>query len=1049
MSSLIRSLCLFAWGLPVAVAVAASTPGPLNRFPVVSQDYVVFVARGELWRAPRSGGEATELVKGQGQVLFPHISQDGNSVAFTWRHGGLSDVYVVPIQGGEPRRLTHGPSYSPYDNAVTGWTTHGDILFVSQREAHLRGEYDTYRVAATGGLARPLGLGHSGTSSMAPDGGTITYDTSFRNFAGDRWKHYVGGQASELVSYNLASHAYARVTTWEGADTFPMWFRGQLFFLSDRGPEHRLNLWKRGTAANPWIQMTHYRDIDIDAPSVGPGGIAYQVNGEIYTIDTPDGAPRRIDLRLPETPSTTTVDVRDASHLTDVRGQSEFGFDARTHQAWFVARGDIYRVDATGHAENLTRTPGVSESYPSVSPDGREIAFVSDATGEDQVAVMPAGGGKPQAQSRFKGGVLYRPVWSPDGKGWVVADGDHNLWYVSRRSGATRLLAYDPFSEIRDATFSPDGTFVAYSRVRRYPDRAVHVVNVTTGEDRQLGPSHDSDHDPVFSPDGRDLFFLSERREQMAPSDRDELNIAGLASTGLYVASMREDDDAFPHQRPQPSSTIDWTRIFARAVPVSLSNAGALTHVTASSTHLFVHSEPVSTLAGQLGGMKDQLLSIGLRDGTSQVVAEDVSSPEGSSTGQGVAGVKNAALWVASDSGQDARKFDLGKAEPLTVPTGVEAAEVVRQAWLYDRGLFWDRHMNNVDWPAMLERYLPLARRTASPEDLTYVLGELQGELATSHMFISSGGDNDGRHDHPVALLGVDYALDISSGRYQLAHIYRGDASRPELRAPLGAPGIEVNDGDYLLAINGKSLSAPADPYELLPNEEKPVTLDVSASPSGPVRHVVVQPVFNETDIRRTDWIQRNAAHVANVSGGRYGYIFLRDFNANGAADLIRQWNDQAGREGMVIDLRANGGGSTSQWVLDLLSRRRAGGFVNRAGARTDLPAGGVPMKLVVITDPFSASDGDQFPYYFRKYGLGKVVGERTWGGVRGIQGKIPLLDGSAITVPKDSLFDADGAFILENKGAVPDIEVIYTPVDIWRGVDPQLDAAIHVLDVG
>lgn len=203
-------------------------------------------------------------------------------------------------------------------------------------------------------------------------------------------------------------------------------------------------------------------------------------------------------------------------------------------------------------------------------------------------------------------------------------------------------------------------------------------------------------------------------------------------------------------------------------------------------------------------------------------------------------------------------------------------------------------------------------------------------------------------------------------------------------------------------------MSAPADPYELLPNDDKPITLDVSASPTGPVRHVIVQPVFNETDIRRADWIQRNAAHVASVSGGRYGYIFLRDFNANGATDLIRQWNDQAGREGMVIDLRANGGGSTSQWVLDLLSRRRAGGFVNREGARTDLPAGRVPTKLVVITDAFSASDGDQFPYYFRKYGLGKVVGERTWGGVRGIQGKIPLLDGSTITVPKDSLFDAD-----------------------------------------
>lgn len=377
-----------------------------------------------------------------------------------------------------------------------------------------------------------------------------------------------------------------------------------------------------------------------------------------------------------------------------------------------------------------------------------------------------------------------------------------------------------------------------------------------------------------------------------------------------------------------------------------------------------------------------------------------------------------------------------------------EWREMVDQAWRLDRDLFWNRRMNGVDWHRARLAYTRLARLVGSQEDAIYLIGELQGELANSHMFIAPGADVRAADPHPAALLGVDFGIDGASGRYRMTHVYRGDQTRTRFRAPLGEPALDIRDGDLLLAIDGRQLRAPADPYSLLIDWSGPVILTVARTSDGPGRDIAAEPVASEQQLRQLDWVEANRARVDRLSGGRVGYIFLSDFNDMGSQDFIRQFYPQTDKQGLVIDVRWNGGGFTSQWVLGILRRTVDGGFVNRQGAVTTLPGAVAPRALAIVTNIFSASDGDQFPFFVKQGKLGTVIGERTWGGVRGIKGPWPLIDGTRITIPKDSLFTTGGAWTIENEGTEPDIVVENMPAALAAGVDAQLAAAVaQVLD--
>jgi len=1022
-------------------AIAAKS-APLPRFPTASATAIAFVAKGNLWTVPRVGGRATPLTSDPGQVLAPHFSPDGHSIAFTWCRGGSNDVYVLPASGGTPVRLTHGPSLTAYDNLVTGWTPDSTkVLFLSLRASPLRGS-DTYEISLGGGLATPLNLGHSGLSSLSPDGTRISYDWSYRNLGGDRWKRYRGGQAGELFIYDLAHHTLSRLTGWEGIDTAPMWSGNRIYFLSDRGTERRLNIWTIDPATKIARQVTHYADYDIDMPSIGPGGIAFQQGGKLRLIDLPSEKVRDVLISLPENVHDRPIEVPGApfAQHQDIVGHPDYALGSNGGTAYVAVRGDLFAVMRDGHSVDLTATPGHVEDHPVTSPNGRTLAFVTDAGGEQQVAIMPLGRpGRRHTVTHFRSGVLYSPRWSPDGRWLVVADANKRLWLIDAESGKTEQIAFDPYAEIQDAAFSADSGRLAYSVTRTNQTRAIHLRDLASGGDAVLSAPLESDHDPAFTADGHNLFFISARRERPFVSDRDrEGTIATLGSDGLYRGTLPAMGEG------------DWGVFAASVHEVPIKLSGGVADLQVHGDTLFYRVTALAGINGDLPGQKSGLHAWSVSSGHDRLVADGadsyVLSPDGTSA------------LIAHDGGfnvvgtMDDRHGDAAlslAALRVAIYPQAEHREMFEQAWRLDRDLFWDATLNGTDWQAVHDRYLPLVMQARSHEDMIYLLGELQGELSSSHMFIGKGDSGDPRPAAATALIGADFTLDSKTGRYRLAHIYRGDESRSRFRAPLGDPALDVQDGDYLLAVDHEQLNARDDPFRLLADRQGPLTLTVAHKVDGFARTITVNPISNETEIRKLDWIARNRAMVDRLSNGRVGYVFLSDFNELGAEDFLRQYYPQADKAGLVIDDRDNRGGFTSQWVLDLLRRPQAGIFRNREGGVTILPGAVAPPHLVTVTNLFSASDGDQFPYFFRAWGRGLVIGQRTWGGVRGIKGPWQLIDGTTVTVPKDSLLTTAGANIIENHGAEPDIVVDDSPQDRITGRDPQLEKAVSEMLAG
>ena len=1025
--------------LLLAHGIAAASPAattPLLRFPAVDRDRIAFVAEGDLWTVARTGGDATRLTHDPGQVFLPRFSPDGRTIAFTWRRGGLEDVWLVPSAGGAPRRLTHGPSSGPYDNMVTGWTPDGkDVLFLSAREAAFpKRDVGAYAVPATGGLARRLPPPTAGLLSEAPDGHAIAFDRTFRTFGGDRWKRYRGGQAPDIFAYDMRSSRQTRLTRWAGTDTAPMWWRNRLYFLSDRGPSHRLDLWTMAPDGRDPRQVTHVRDLDIDVPSLGADTIAFGLGGRIWCLDLRTERLHAVPITVPLTERVAphTIDAARVIRATGIDGDPDASVSPRGDSTVLAARGRLLVAHDDGATTVLHAAAETDDDHPAVSPDGRSVAFVTDdARGEREVATMPLGGGVAHVLTDATGTVFATPVWSPDGATLAVPDAEHGLWQVAADGHASRRVAVDPDAAIPDARFSPDGRALAYSTAQPTGTRRLHILDLATGRDIVLTPPLESDHAPAFAADGRTLFFLSARHDHPVLSDRDEgPDIATAGSDGLYRVALPA--------APPPGLT-------RAAVPVPTA-PGTLSDPELRGTTLFYQTAGPALVDGTLPGMPRALHALDTATAHDRTVAEDADGAVISADG-GTALLHRNGTWQRVDTATGRTRSSEPASFRIPIDPRAEWRKGIDEAWHLDRALFWDPTLHGVDWAAIGARYRALCAHAASHEDEIYVLGEMQGELSSSHMFVAGGADDDtGRQTSPTGLLGADFAADPASGRVRLAHVYRGDPSRPRFRAPLGAPGLDVPDGAFLLAIDGHALRAPDDPDRVLVGRLAHVVLTLAARPDGPTRDVTVEPVTSEVAIRQLDWIDRNRARVDARSHGRVGYLYLGNFAELGTEDFIRQYYAQADREGLVFDERWNTGGFTSQWVLSVLRRPRDGFFINREGGTTPLPGSRPPPAMAVVTNIFAASDGDQFPFFMQREHLGTVVGERTWGGVAGIDGAWPLIDGTTITIPKDRLFATDVTPILENRGDTPDIAVSDTPSALAAGHDAQLERAVAVI---
>ena len=1087
----VLSLCLLF--VAATLPARAASDRTLMRFPTLHGDTIVFEAHGNLWQVGRAGGVAQRLTSEPGYELMPRYSPDGRWIAFTGQYQGNRDVYVIPSGGGPARRLTFhsdvvedAPTRWGPDNMVVSWTPDGkNIVFLSRREAWNSWYGKLFEVPLAGGLPKALPLDRGGLLSYGPDGHTIAYNRIFRNFR--TWKRYDGGLAQDIDLYDFQTRKLTHLTDWTGTETAPMWYGHVLYFLSDHDAQRRANLWAYDFDTKQFREVTHFTDYDIDWPALGDSGIVFQQGGDLYVLDLPSEQLHKLEVRVPDDGLHTHprfVDGKKFIRDTDAAQQTDYDLAPNGKRALFVVRGDLFSVPAEhGATRDLTETSDADEDHPAWSPDGTQVAYTTDVDGGQQLAVRPAEGGAEKILTHFDSGFFYQPLWSPDGGKLAFSDNEHRLWILDVNGGQTRSIAQDRYNEIHDYAWAPDGRWLAWSQTDENQVRSIWLYSLASGQATRVSRSRDNDFSPVFDPQGKYLYFISTRHENPTFSES-EFNVATLKMTGVYVATLRADEpspfaprsdegkvespkkdakkddqdkDQGEHEaqewKPGASQPIhiDLDGLMQRAVPLPIP-AADIAGLDARRGKVYYFTTPPQMIEGRLPGEKSALHVYDMKERKDAVVVEDLDSYRLSANGEKVLYKKDQDWFIVNakpaegGAKEDKKPLDLSHLR-LRVEPRAEWREMFENAWRLERDFFYNRKMNGVDWNAVHAAYEKLLPLVGSREDLNYLIGEMLGELGNSHTYVGGGDPDNPTLRVPTGLLGVDFGLDEKSGRYYFARIYRGDNTRPDYRSPLSQPGLKVKEGDFLLAVDGHELKAPTDPYALfVGKDDGPVKLTVADTPQGKPRDLVIEPVKKELPLRELAWIEHNRETVDRLSGGKIAYVYLSDMEALGMEQFVRQFYNQLDKQALIVDDRFNGGGFIDQIVLERLRRILVGMSTNRE--RIGLP---IPQQLIAgpkacLINHYSASDGDIFPFYFRKYGLGPLIGTRTWGGVRGIRGYWPLLDGGYITVPEDSLYGLDSQWVMENHGVDPDMKVETDPGALLAGHDAQLEAAVNYL---
>jgi tricorn protease len=1096
----------------LALAPLTAIRAALPRFPQPFGDRIVFVANGNVWSVPKSGGTAVRLTSAPGQDMFPRVSPDGQWIAYTEASNAGTDIWVIPAAGGAARRLTFHPAteagtggrHGP-DNMVVTWTPDSkNVAYLSKRDQWNGWIQNLYEVPAAGGLPTRMPIDSAvGLASFGPDGHTIAYNRIFRNFR--TWKRYNGGLAQQLFTYDFNTRELKQLTSWSGTNTSPMWYGDRIYYLSDQDANRRANIWVIDLATKQTRQVTHFTDYDIDFPALGGDAIAFQQGGKLYRLDLTNESLAEVPILIPDDGVRTrprAADVKSEIRSTDPAEQVDYALAPNGKRTLFSARGDIFSVPTeNGATRNLTSTPGVDEDHPAWSPDGRTVAYTTDAGGRQEIAIRPAQGGAEKILTSFAEGYFYGPIFSPDGKTLAFSDGAHRLWIIGTDGGTTQQIAQDKFGEIHDQAFSPDGRWLALSLTALGRRRDLALYEIATGKLTRLGQGTEIDSNPAWSSDGKYLYFTSSRHENPVGSDI-EFDFAILKSTGIYAIPLARDTaspvapksdegggesydsssaqpDEAKHEKetkpgkhdekkkndesaPEPVGPvklgpikpirIDLEGLMARAVALPV-DAANITQLDLRGDRIFYLTQPLGLIDGMLSGEKSELRFYDLKARKSSLITEDVDSYSLSRDGLRVL-IRHEKDYTVLATKADAAK-DADTKKPLKldhlrelVDPKQEWIEMFENAWRLERDLFYSPPMNGVDWKAVHDSYRSLLPLAGSREDLNYLIGQMLGEISNSHTYVGGGDDGDATPQAHSALLGVDWSLDAASGRYRFAAIYPGDNTRSDYRSPLAQPGLNVKTGDYLLAVNGAELKAPTDPDSLLQlaDADTTVELTIADRADGARRQVVVTPVAKELSLRESAWIAHNRDVVDKLSGGRVGYVYMSDMEQLGLQQFVRQFYAQLGKQALIMDDRWNGGGFIAPFAVERLRRMLVTLATNRESGIATEPLEVLNGPKVALLNHWSASDGDIFPYLFHLYGLGKLVGTRSWGGVRGIRGNWQLMDGGYVTIPEDALYTPDSQWALENHGVDPDVEIENLPADLLAGHDAQLEAAVDLM---
>jgi tricorn protease len=1059
--------------VPAAQSHVDTTDTRMLEQPAVSAEHVAFIYAGDLWVSNLDGSSVRRLSSHPGPESRPRFSPDGMWIAFSGQYDGNTDVFIVATSGGEPRRLT----WHPGDDLVQDFTPDGQaVAFTSQRDVYTTRFWHLFRVGLNGGFPTSYDLPTCTKASLSPDGKKLAYNPLRDAFT--QWKNYRGGTASRIWLYDFADRSVVQVPQPKerSNDTDAMWVGGKVYFRSDRAGE--FNLYSFDPSSKSVAQLTKHADFPIVNASSGAGRIVYEQAGWLHLFDPATSESKRLHIGV-------------AADLVETRPRFVKGADyVRTadvspsgSRVALAFRGEIVTVPAEkGDARNLTATPGANERSPAWSPDGKTIAWFSDESGENQLVLAPQDGrGERRALALEGAGFYFDPKWSPDGKKISYRDNSDSLFVLDVGTGQPKKVAqnevYAVLSDIQH-NWSPDSRWLAYTIEKKTGFHQVEIYDVESGASHAITDGLSDASEPVFDAGGKYLYLTASTDAgpfltwfSQASSDIERRNSLYLICLAKDTPSplAKESDEEKPAEddtKSEDSKDADNAEKkdektddkAAEPAVVKIDFEGIAQRIVALPLEAAFYSELHPGDAGQLFYRKAARAEFSGDGGSSALARFDLKERKEKSLLDGVQGFEltrdhkkiffstEEGYWVAAlgDSIDKSKgKLAVDSIE-VKIDPRAEWRQIFDEVWRINRDYFYDPNMHGADWPAMKARYAEFLPHFATRSDLTRVLTWLCSEVAVGHSRTGGGDTLVKAPTVPGGLLGADY--EIAGDRYRFKRVYGGLNWTPDLRAPLTEPGVQVQSGELLLAVDGRDLRTNENLYARFENTAgKTVELTVGSNADGSgSRTVKVVPIASEVALRNRDWVEGNIRKVTEATNGKVAYVYVPNTAEAGFVYFKRYFFPQSNRQAIIIDERHNGGGSVADYYIDILRRPYVSHWATRYGASFVTPQAAIFGPKVMLIDETAGSGGDLLPWMFRKFGLGKLIGRPTWGGLVGILGFPELMDGGNVTAPNLGIWTEEDGFTVENVGVPPDIEVEQWPALVQDGHDPQLERAIE-----
>jgi tricorn protease len=1049
----------------------------LLRFPDVNKDLVAFVYAGDLWTVSSNGGNAVRLTSHKGQELFPRISPDGKWIAFSAEYSGSRQIYIMPVTGGTPKQLTfyndvgYMPPRGGYDSIPMDWTPDSkQILVRFNRTGHGVRMGKFFLINLEGGLETPLQIPESGFGTFSPDAKNIVYTPISREFR--TWKRTKGGRAQDVWTYDLVNNKSQRVTTFTGTDQHPIWHKNKIYFVSDRSLT--LNFWSYDLTTKKLSQVTDFKEFDVLWPAGHDGKVAFENAGYIHILDLFSGKSKKLTVNIQFDNPNRLPYFKDVSSFVSRFGA---GIAPDAKRVVFDARGDIFTVPAKkGVTVNLTRTQGIREMYPSWSPDGKWIAYVSDQSGDFELYLLDPKKKKKTVQLTKGHGVWKYPVlWSPDSKKVAFSDMNRKFQILDIASKQITQVDKGFLGNINDYEWSADSKWLIYTKAGKNKLSAIYVYSVVNKKATRLSSGVYGDYSPTFSKDGKYIFFISDRDFNMnfqTGFSSMEFDFVYNQTARMYAMPLTKSaPDPFKEENDLEEGKAEPKKDASKgkkgkkgkdtkadgkdkkkAKPVVIDFDGIYDRVVvfplASGGYQFIHD-----MGGKIAYVKDREIRIfdfktkkdNLMVSGIRPIAITKDGKKIFYRARGKYGIMDIKPKQKAGTGTINTSGLTMKIDPIK-----EWQQIYNEGWRIYRDWFYVRNMHGVDWKKMRDKYAQLLPYVSHRADLDYIFGELVGELNVGHTYVN-WGDFERVKRLDTGLLGADIAADAKAGRYKITKIYKGENWNELTRSPLTEAGVNVKEGDYIIKIDGYNVTTKDNPYRFLENSaRKRIQITVNSTPNeSGARTSWIKTTGSEQGLFHLDWVESRRKLVDKLSNGRIGYIFVPNTAVQGNRELFKGVYGYNDKEAFIIDDRYNGGGWTPIKMIEKLTQKVYSYWYRRDLELRQAPVYALKGPMAMLINHYSSSGGDNFPYWFRFNKLGKLIGTRTWGGLVGYGWSPGLVDGPSFAVPMSGITDTDGEFIVEGVGVYPDkgFEVYDTPEEIFKGNDPSIQAAVkHLL---